>query len=405
MEFVYKGLSPEGKRIKGTLEAASLEDAKRQLRSQGTIYSSLNVREGSFFDPFGLFGTQSIPSALLIRISRDLAIYLHAGVPLIRALSLQEHQYVKEPKTARFFALLITLLDEGKSLSAALEGQNIYTIPNFYLGTLRASEDRGVLAAVLNELATYIQVGEQIRSQLTKAFIYPGFIIAVSILTVSFMLSSVVPKLSAIFETMGQELPALTQGVLALSSFFSASWHWLLLCVGIVIAMTARALQNRPAFRYRVERLLLSLPVIGRIIQTSDLARFSAIASLLIRSGIPIVKAISLAGATLSSSVLKAQFAYGAERIVEGGRLSASLASGEHVHLDEAFIGALAVGEETSELPTMLESLSNLYMERNRETIALFLSLLEPTLILVVGGVIGIIVTAMLLPIFSLSLG
>ncbi|MDD2368322.1 MAG: type II secretion system F family protein [Sulfuricurvum sp.] len=91
--------------------------------------------------------------------------------------------------------------------------------------------------------------------------------------------------------------------------------------------------------------------------------------------------------------------------MVEGGRLSTSLASAEHVELDEAFIGALAVGEETSELPSMLESLSELYMERNREMIGLFLSLLEPTLILVVGGIIGVIVTAMLLPIFSLSLG
>ncbi len=405
MEFIYQGLNSDGTRISGTLEAVSLDEAKRQLRAQGIIYSALNVQGGSLADVFGIFGTRTIPSSLLIRISRDLAVYLRAGVPLIRALSLQERQYRNEPKTERFFASLITLLDEGKSLSAALEAQNIYTIPSFYLGTLRASEDRGVLAAVLSELASYIQVGEQIRAQLTKAFIYPGFIVAVSILTVSFMLSSVVPKLSAIFETMGQELPALTRGVLALSSFFSASWPWILLLLGFIIFMITSALKNRPAFRYQVDRLLLGIPVVGKIIQTSDLARFSAVASLLIRSGIPIVKAISLAGGTLSSSVLKAQFAYGAERIVEGGKLSTSLSSAEHVSLDEAFIGALAVGEETSELPSMLESLSELYMERNREMIALFLSLLEPTLILVVGGIIGVIVTAMLLPIFSLSLG
>lgn len=405
MEFVYKGLNSEGARVSGTLESASLDEAKRQLRVQGIIYSSLNTQNGSLMDVFGILGTRVIPSSLLTRISRDLAVYLRAGVPLIRALSLQERQYRNEPKTERFFAALITLLDEGKSLSAALEAQNIYTIPPFYLGTLRASEDRGVLAEVLSELASYIQVGEQIRSQLTKAFIYPGFIVAVSILTVSFMLSSVVPKLSAIFETMGQELPALTRGVLALSSFFSASWPWIVLLLGLIIMMVASALKNRPAFRYQVDRILLGIPVVGKIIQTSDLARFSAVASLLIRSGIPIVKAISLAGGTLSSSVLKAQFAYGADRIVEGGRLSVSLSSAEHLSLDEAFIGALAVGEETSELPSMLESLSELYMERNREMIGVFLSLLEPTLILVVGGIIGVIVTAMLMPIFSLSLG
>ena len=403
MEFVYKGLNSEGKRISGTLDVASLDEAKRQLRSQGIIYSSLQHKVQ--WELFKIFGIREIPSSLLIRISRDLSVYLRAGVPLVRALSLQERQYIHQPKTARFFVSLIALLDEGKSLSAALEGQNQYKIPSFYIGTLHASEDRGVLAAVLDELASYIQIGEQIRSQLTKAFIYPGFIVAVSILTISFMLTSVVPKLTAIFETTGQELPDLTRGVLAFSSFFSTAWPWLLLILGITIVMINKAFNDNPEFRYRVERILLSLPLLGTIIQTSDLARFCSVSSLLIRSGIPIVKAISLAGATLSSSVLKAQFSYGAQRIVEGGKLSTSLASGEHIHLDDAFIGALAVGEETSELPTMLESLSNLYMERNRESISLFLSLLEPVLILVVGGVIGVIVTAMLLPIFSLSLG
>lgn len=405
MEFTYKGLQADGTKVKGRLESSSLLEAARQLRAQGIIYSSLDPQRKTIFETLGILGTPNIPSDLLIRVSRDLAVYLRSGIPLTRALLLQESQYRKEPKTARFFASLITLLDEGKSLSAALENQQIYTIPQFYLGTLRASEDRGVLAAVLNELASYIQIGDQIRSQLTRAFVYPGFIVAVSILTVSFMLTSVVPKLTAIFETMGQELPSLTQNVLAFSSFFSASWPWILLTLGATIIIMTQAFQNRPEFRYRIDKLLLSLPIIGKIIQTSNLARFSAVASLLIRSGIPIVKAISLAGATLSSSVLKAQFAYGAQRIVEGGRLSASLGSGEHIELDQAFIAALAVGEETSELPNMLETLAQLYLERNRETISLFLSLLEPILILVIGLVIGIIVTAMLLPIFSLSLG
>ena len=405
MQFVYKGLNSQGEQINGTLESASVDDAKRQLKAQGTIYSSLKSQEGSFFDLFALLGPQKIPSTLLIRLSRDLAVYLHSGIPLKRALSLQERQYKNKPKEQRFFLSLIALLDEGKSFSVALEIQKVYTIPPFYLGTLRASEDRGVLAIVLGELASYIQIGDEIRAQLKKAFIYPMFIVGVSIFTVSFMLSSVIPKLSAIFETVGQQLPALTRGVLAFSSFFALSWPWLLLLFGLLVLLFSLALKNRPNFRYRVDRVLLSLPIIGKIIQTSDLARFSTVASLLIRSGIPFVKAISLAAETLTSSVLKAQFSYGAERIVEGGRLSASLAFAEHIELDSAFIGALSVGEETSELPTMLESLSKLYVERNKEVIAVFLSLLEPSLILVVGAIIGVIVTAMLLPIFSLSLG
>lgn len=405
MQFVYKGLNPQGEQINGVLESSGLDDAKWQLKMQGIIYSSLKSQESSLLDLLTLLGPQKIPSTLLIRLSRDLAIYLQAGVPMMRALSLQERQYKNEPKPQRFFTALIALLDEGKSFSVALETQKIYSIPQFYISTLHASEDRGVLALVLGELASYIQVGDEIRAQLKKAFIYPMFIVGVSILTVSFMLSSVVPKLAAIFETVGQQLPALTRGVLAFSSFFALAWPWLLLLFGLFFVLFTLALKKYPHFRYRVDSILLALPIIGTIIQTSDLARFSAVASLLIRSGIPFVKAISLAGGTLTSSVLKAQFAYGANRIVEGGKLSTSLAFAEHIELDSAFIGALSVGEETSEIPTMLESLSKLYMQRNKEVIGVFLSLLEPSLILVVGGIIGVIVTAMLLPIFSLSLG
>ncbi|OYZ66450.1 MAG: hypothetical protein B7Y17_01570 [Sulfuricurvum sp. 24-42-5] len=405
MRYVYKGLDATGTSVYGTIEGTSLEDASRQLRTQGIVFSSLKSDSGSILEMIQLAGSKNIPPSLLAGISRDLSVYLRSGVPLMRALSLQERQYKGKPVVYRFLHTLVSLIDEGKSLSVAMETQKHFVIPRFYIGTLRASEDRGVLAEVLTELSSYLQVGEQIRSQLTKAFIYPGFIVGVSVLTVSFMLTTIVPKLSTIFETTGQELPALTQWILSMSHFLSA-WWMVLATVGIVgVSMFVAAYKTNQEFCYRVDAMILSMPILGKIVQTSDLARFSAISSLLIRSGIPIVKAIALSSATLSSSVLRSQFIYGAERIVEGGKLSASLASSEHVVLDEAFVSALAVGEETSELPIMLESLSTLYMERNRESIALFLTVLEPLLILIVGGVIGVIVMAMLLPIFSLSLG
>lgn len=405
MEFYYKGIEPSGTAVKGVIEASNLDEAKKKLKFQGILYSQISSREATFLGVLSAFRHKNLPSQMLSTLSRDLAVYLNAGVPLIRSLSLLKHQNKSTPRLERFFDTLITLINEGKSFAQALELQEHYALPAFYTGTLKISEDRGILAEVLNELSMYLSLQEKIKKQLSQALVYPSFIIVVSILMISFMLSVVVPKITAIFETTGQALPALTRFVIGLADFFSHYWLVLLLAAAGGAAMFTYSMATRQGFRKGVHGVILKLPYIGKMVETGDLARFCTISSLLIRSGIPVVNTIRLSCITLSSEVIKELFEEASARVVEGSSLSKALNVSGGYRLDDAFIEAVAIGEETSEVASMLHHLSLLYIDTNKDKVALFLSILEPVLMLLIGGIIGVMVTAMLLPIFSLNMG
>lgn len=400
MEFHYYELSENGKKIRSTLDAPTLEEAKKKLKSQGIVYSSLSPSRGGWGF---LIRRSAMPVSRLSGFSRDLAVYLNAGIPLPRALLMMKRQNPSGSREERFFEALIDAIHEGKSFAQALETQRHYLLPAYYTGTLKISEDRGILSDVLSELSEYLEIQEKIRKQIAQALIYPGFIIVAAIGMISFMLSVVVPKITTVFETTGQALPALTETVITAAAF--SSRYWWVIALGTVMFLVAFSARMRGDYRFRrfIHRFILSLPVIGDLIMSADLARFSTISSMLMRSGIPAVQTFRLASVTLSSEVLRELFDYVSARVVEGSSLSKALTQYDRFRIDPSFVEAVAIGEETSELPSMLGHLGKLYQETNRDKIAVFLALLEPTLMLLIGGAVGVIVTAMLLPIFSLS--
>ena len=405
MEFVYKGIDASGNQLKGSIEAPNTEEAKKKLKAQNILFSDLRIREQSVLGILSLFKQQQLSAPVLATLSRDLAVYLNAGIPLVRALTLLKHQSGSNSRMERFYDTLITHIHEGKSFAQALDMQEFYTLPGYYVGTLKISEDRGILARVLSELSMYLTMQEKIKKQLRQALVYPSFIVAVSILMISFMLSVVVPKITSIFESTGQALPALTGGVIALADFFAHYWFWLLIAVIGSVGLFMYKVATSYPFKKEIDGWILKLPFVGKMVETGDLARFCTISSLLIGSGIPVVNTIKLSCITLSSTVIKELFENAAVKVVEGTSLSKALAQSEGYRLDDSFVEAVAIGEETSEMASMLQHLSALYIENNKDRIAIFLAILEPTLMLVIGGVIGVMVTAMLLPIFSLNMG
>lgn len=406
MEFYYKGMNSSGAPVKATIEASSLEEAKKKLKSEGILFSDVSLHEDSVFGVLSLFQQKKIPPSLLATLSRDLAVYLNAGVPLVRALALLKHQSNKKnSRMERFFETVVALIHEGKSFAQALEFQEHYTLPVFYTGTLKISEDRGILAEVLNELSVYLSLQEKIKKQLGQALVYPSFIIVVSVLMISFMLTVVIPKITAIFETTGQALPVLTQLIIDLAHFFAQFWFLMLVGVLAAVGLFSYKMATRYEFRKGIHAFILKLPIIGPMVETADLARFCTIASLLIRSGIPVVNTMKLSCITLSSEVIKEHFEQASVKVVEGSSLSRALSQTTGGYqIDASFIEAVAIGEETSEVASMLHHLSTLYIDSNKDKITVFLSVLEPALMLLIGGIIGVMVTAMLLPIFSLNL-
>ena len=404
MIFKYKGIDKRsGKSVKGVIEANDLQEAKSRLLAKNILFTSIQESSASLFDRFSFQRRSSISNLELATLSRDLAIYLRAGIPIANALRLAQNQYAGNKKIYNFLNSIITYLDEGKSFYQALESQSILELPNFYKQSIKVAENSGTLEEVLEELATFLKEQDRINKQIQSAFAYPMFIIIVSIFMVAFMISYVVPKITGIFVQMKQELPPITQFVIGLGNFFKA--YWIEMAVGVIVSIVLFSLLVRynKRFKYMVDYLLLKLPILGKIIQVSELARFSYMASVLLNSGIPFVQAINLASKILKNSVIQKIFDKAAIKVVEGSKFSTALVRYTNT-IDKSFVQAIALGEETSQVPVILKNLSELYLEENRDKISIFLSLLEPVLMLVVGGIIGFIITAMLLPIFSINI-
>ena len=404
MIFKYKGVDKKsGKKVKGVLEAHDLQEAKSRLLAKNILYTSIKESSVSLLDKISFKRKASISNQELATLSRDLAIYLRAGIPIANALRLAQNQYAGNKKIYNFLGSLITYLDEGKSFYQALESQSIVELPNFYKQSIKVAESSGTLEEVLEELATFLKEQDRINKQIQSAFAYPLFIIIVSIFMVAFMISYVVPKITGIFVQMKQELPPITQFVVHLGNFFKNYWMQMGIALLVVIILFSLAIKYSPRFKYWVDYMLLKLPILGKIIQVSELARFSYMASVLLSSGIPFVQTINLASKILRNSVIQQIFDEAAQKVVEGSKFSTALIKHTDI-IDKSFVQAIALGEETSQVPVILKNLSELYLEENRDKISIFLSLLEPVLMLVVGGIIGFIITAMLLPIFSINI-
>jgi len=404
MVYKYRGLDANGKKTKGIIEASGLDDAKKRLRSQQIFYTSLTQQKSSSIGNITLARKKSLNATELSTLSRDLSIYIKAGISIVNALKLARNQYTKNKKIGAFLASVITSLDEGKSFYQALESQSIVKLPDFYKQSIKVSEDSGIMQEVLLELSVFLKEQARISKQIQGAFAYPAFIIIVSLFMVGFMITYVVPKITGIFDQLGQELPGITVFVIEAGDFFKEQWGGVLIALIVMVAGFALMMRYSAPFRYAAHLFMLKIPFFGSIVQTSELGRFSYIASVLIRSGIPFVQTANLAANILNNDVLKRTFISASERVVEGSKFSAALMKSSYA-VDTSFVQAIALGEETSEVPAILHNLSELYFEENRDKINLFLSLLEPILMLFVGGIIGLIVTAMLLPIFSMNIG
>jgi len=404
MIFKYNGIEKNGKKTKGTLEALDMDDAKKRLRAKQIFYTSVHEETPSFLDKMAFSRKYKLSNAELATLSRDLSMYLKAGISILNALRLASNQYSQNKKMKSFIDAVTTLLDEGKSFYQAIDTQSIIELPLFYKQSVKVSENSGILQDVLLELAKFLKAQDRIFKQVQNAFAYPVFIIVVSLFAVTFMLAYVVPKITSIFAQMKQELPPITKFVVNVGNFISSEWLILLILLIASIAAFGLLLKFSPRFKFMLDYTMLRMPFFGPITQVSELARFCYISSILLRSGVPFVQTVNLGAKILNNTVLRETFEQASQKVVEGSKFSNALLKSSYA-IEKSFIQAIALGEETSEVPIILNNLSDLYFEDNKDKIALFLSMLEPALMLVVGGIIGFIISAMLLPIFSMNIG
>ena len=405
MLFKYKGYDSNGKKITAKIEASDLEIAKAKLKQKKIIYSQLIPIQENFISRLKIDTRKTIPVDVLSNISKTLSIYLDSGISLINGVKLISESYKENKKLVNFFESIINLLDEGKNFYTALDSQKFFVMPEFYLQSVKISEDGGILNSVLLELANYMDEQEKIKKQISTAMTYPVFIIMVSIFMVGFMLSFIVPKITNIFIQNGQELPGITEFVIVSGDFMANHYMGVLIAFVSVVFGYKYLYKKVDSFRYKIDKLKLKIPFFGPLVQMSELSRFSYMNAILLKSGVTVVQAFKMGANILNNSVIKSIFEEGSKKVVEGEKLSRILDSNNEFKLDRAFIQAIAIGEETSELTRVLQNIAGLYAQNTKDKLGKFLQILEPLLMLVVGCIIGFIVVAMLLPIFSMSIG
>ncbi len=404
MIYKYKGVDAKHRQCKGKIEASSLQEAKNKLHAAGIVYSSIKEEKSFSFDWFKHQPRQKMSASELAALSRELAIYLRSGITIVSAIKITSTQYEKNKKIALFLQAVKQALDEGKSFYQALEEQKIVKLPEFFIQSIRISEQSGILHDVLSELARYIKEQSKIGKQIQTAFAYPLFMLIVSVAIVVFMLAYIVPKITAIFANMHQELPKVTQIVIDTGNFMRENAVSMAVALVFVVLFFSLMMRFNTAFRKMIDTMILKMPFFGPFVEKTELARFAYMNALLLHSGIPLVQAVNLSASILNNTALKDAIKDAAQKVVEGSSLSSALKDAD-VKIDPAFIQTIVLGEETSQMREVMQNISELYFEENHDTVTLLLSLLEPVLMLVVGGVIGFIVTAMLLPIFSMSIG
>ena len=397
--FEYTAVDPRGKEKKGVIEGDTAKRVRQQLRERDLLpltVTEVAEREASRQQSFTV--RRTLGAADLALITRQVATLVHSSLPIEEALTAVGEQTDK-PRTKSIIMGVRAKVMEGHSLADGL-ADFPKAFPEIYRATVAAGEQSGHLDAVLERLADYTEGRQELRQKIMNAMIYPIVLTVLAVGIVSLMLVYVVPKVVGVFANTGQELPALTSGLIALSDFLRD--YGLATAAGLALAswLTSRWLKN-PGPRRQRDLLLLRLPIVGRIVRGFNTARFTRTLSILTGSGVPVLESLQIASEVLTNLPMRDGVQEAAARIREGAPIGKSL--GESGHFPPLIIHLISSGEASGELDMMLDRAAQNQEREIDGLIAALLGILEPALIIGMGAIVLTIVLAILLPIFELN--
>jgi len=407
--FRYSAVDPDGREQSGVLEADSTRAARQLLRSRGLV--ALNVQavlSGAGARSGGIAFGRRLSQTDLSVLTRQLASLLNAALPVADALTVLVEQSERQSLRELMAAVRTDVL-AGSSLSAAL-ARHPRQFPELYRALIAAGEESGQLGSVLSSLADFIEERSRLQQKIVLAFVYPAIVTAVALLVVIGLLTYVVPQVVQVFTQTKQSLPLLTRIMIALSDFVRSE-GWIVLAVLAAGGYIARRALQVPALRLRWHRTILKLPVLGVLSRSINTARFAGTLSILVGSGVPILRSLQAAGETLGNDALRARVSEASVRVREGFSLASALrrdergerGAGQSRLFPPVLIHLIASGEATGQLPQMLARAADMHAREAERRTLLFTSLLEPALILLMGVVVTLIVLAVLMPIIEIN--
>jgi len=394
--YYYRAKDTPQTTIEGKIQASNREEAIRRIESLG--YFPVKVEEISSYSPpkrvRGKLGRKE-----LVVFTRQLGVLIKSGISILHALEVLSHQF-RNPTLRGIIEDIHAQLREGSKFSLTLENYP-KIFPPFYIGMVKAGEDSGTLQEALFRLAEYLKSQQEVTSRIKLALIYPSLMIAVAIGTVSFMFLFVMPKLMTIFANLKESLPLPTKIIISFSSHFPQWMGAFLLTIGVCGLVIKRKMGSKEGRKF-FSGVLLKIPFLGELLLEKELARLTRTLEVLIRSGVSILRAIELTIPVVTNELIREELTKGWKDLQQGIPLARTFRSSKIIPI---FVADLVkVGEEAGKLDDTFAEIAQIYERDVEERIKVFLTILEPLLILGIGLVVGFIVMAMLLPIFQINL-
>lgn len=404
--YAYKGMNAAGKGVKGQLDAESLKSARSKLRKDGIFPTEIDESGGTestqenvspLQRKFQFQFTTHIPAMDIALATRQLSTLVGAGIPLVQSLGALAEQVEHK----RLQSIIINVRDrvnEGVNFADALAQTGAFS--TLYVSMVRAGESGGALEQVLLRLAEYLESQVRLQNKVGSILIYPTVMFGFALVVVGILVTVVLPQITELLVSLGQELPLTTRIIIATSNF-ARHWWWAILLVAFAAVTLLRAASQKPEGRRAFDAVKLRLPVFGKVVRILAISRFTRTLSTLLAGGVTIVKALDIAKHVANNVILGDAIEKSRDAIIEGKSLAQPLrASGEFPAL---VLHMVEVGERSGELEAMLAKVADTYDEQVETSVTRMTALLEPLLILLMVGIVIVIILATLVPLLQIT--
>ncbi len=387
--YYYQALDAKAKKEKGVIEAQNEKEAKRKLRDRGLMVSSLSTK-------VKVSSKENLKPEALLTFTMQLSQLINAGVPLYQSLLAIEEQNNKEP----YHRILISLCDQIKGGSSLSEAMRAYprSFNRLYTSLIAAGEASGALGMVLERLRELFAKQMKLKKDISTAMIYPSILAGFSLLVIGLLLGFVVPSIEGIFAD--RKLNGFTQFVLNLSHFFR---DWWIVYLPLLIGAAGYAYWQfrTEKGRIRVEKLLMRIPIINTLMIQAAVARFSRTMASLQQGGLTLIESLRMSREVLNNRLLEGEMSEAEKSIIDGSSLSAEVKKSRYI--PSMVSRMLAIGEDSGSTVAMLSSIADMYEESLDKTLSRVVALAQPVILIIMGGIIGLVMMAILLPLSDIA--
>jgi len=390
--YEWEGKDRQGKPARGEVRAAGENQVQAHLRRQGLVPIKIKKQR--------LGSGKAIKAKDIALFTRQLATMMQAGVPLLQSFDIVGRGHAN-PNVARLLNNIRTDVETGSSLSAAFR-KHPQQFDNLYCNLVEAGEQAGILDKLLERLATYMEKTEAIKSKIKSALMYPISVVLVALVVVAVIMIFVVPAFKEVFASFGADLPGPTLMVIAMSEFFVAYWWLMLGTLGGGLYAFIQAWKRNEQVQKLMDRLMLKIPVFGALIEKSCIARWTRTLSTMFAAGVPLVESLNSVGGASGNSVFSDATTKIQQEVSSGTSLTAAMTQANV--FPSMVLQMCAIGEESGSLDHMLGKAADFFEAEVDDMVGGLSSLMEPIIIVFLGGLIGGIVVAMYLPIFKMGL-